>query len=130
VRFRYFDPSQQQTIDGDVRGRTEVAELISMISTVSSGSGSPAVELSRHDGSTLVIAPSDERAVLLWTEPGGVTSHTVGDDQGESLVFDYFGAYTEMPARFSIPLSAAVGAAGDYLELGSPASGAVRFESD
>lgn len=130
MRFRYFDPTQQQTIDGDVRGRTDVAELIAMISTISGGGGSPAVELSRHDGSTLMIGPTAERAVILWTRPDGETSHSVGGVEGDAIVFDYFGAYTEMPARFSIPLASAVIAAGDYVEHGSPASDWLLFESD
>jgi Immunity protein Imm1 len=121
VRFRYFDPSQQSSVEGDVRTDRDVAELIGLVLRLH-GSHSPAIEFAGHDGSSLMVGISGPRAVLLFTSPEGNTSHSVAastaDLIGDGVVFDYFGAYTEMPAAYSVPTDVAVSAAADYVTSG------------
>jgi len=122
VRFRYFDPEQQTTVDGEIHSPAAVAELIGLVLRLP-GRNCPAVELSGHDGSSLVVGVSGPRAVLLWTDATGRTAHSVApstDLIGEGVVFDYFGAYTELPAPYSVPVDVAVAAAGEYVATGRP----------
>jgi hypothetical protein len=122
VRFRYFDPSQQATVEGEVHTATDVAELMGLVLRLP-GSHAPAVEFAGHDGSSLVVGVAGPRAVVLWTDVEGHTAHTVAassaDLIGDGVVFDYFGAYTEMPAGYSVPTDVAVAAAVDYVVTGA-----------
>jgi hypothetical protein len=80
------------------------------------------VEFAGHDGASLVVGVAGPRAVLLFTDVDGRTAHSVAassaDLIGEGVVFDYFGAYTEMPASYSIPTDVAVAAAAGYVATG------------
>lgn len=125
MRFRYFDPAQQSTVEGDVQSRADATELIGLVIRLP-GSHVPAVEFLGHDGSSLLIGISGPRAVLLFTAADGRTTHSLAEScadlMGEGVVFDCFGAYTEMPASYCIATGAAVAAAGDYVETsGTPA---------
>ena len=120
MRFRYFDPSQQSTVDGEVTSHADLSELVGHVASLRGGAGAPALELSRHDGSSLVLGLSGDRAVLLWTDPSGETAHSVGATGGDSLVFDYFGAYTELPASYAVRSAEAIDAAAGYLDGGRP----------
>lgn len=123
VRFRYFDPAQQSSVEGEVRSPDEVAELVGLVLR-QPGSHSPALEFVRHDGCSLLLGVNGPRAVLLWTDAEGRTSHSVAtstaDLIGEGVVFDYFGAYTELPAGYSVPLDIAVAAVAEYVRTGEP----------
>ena len=64
-----------------------------------------------------MVGVSGPRAVLLWTDATGRAAHSVApstDLIGEGVVFDYFGAYTEMPAAYSVSVDVAVAAAAEY----------------
>jgi hypothetical protein len=113
VRFRYFDPSEQSTVEGDVRSVPEVAELISLVGGLRTGRA-PAVELVGSDGSSLVVGVAGERAVLLFTDAGGEATHSMGGEPGEGVVFDFFGSYTELPGAYAVPVGVAVQAAGEF----------------
>jgi hypothetical protein len=115
VRFRYFDPLQQSTVEGELTAGAEVAELVSVVTQLRA-SCSPAVELSGRDGSSLVLGIADDRAVVLWTSADGTTRHSVGSGSAERVAFDYFGAVTQVPGHYTVPLTAALTAAGGYVE--------------
>jgi hypothetical protein len=120
VRFRYFDPAEQSTVEGDVHASGEVAELISLVGSLRADRA-PAVELLGGDGSSLVVGVSGERAVLLFTDAGGSATHSVrgtaatsADSDSGGIVFDYFGSYTELPASYAVPVGVAVAAADGF----------------
>ena len=121
MRFRYFDPTEQSTVEGDVHASGEVAELISLVGSLRADRA-PAVELLGGDGSSLVVGVNGERAVLLFTDSGGSATHSVGSTTGGSgntgntggVVFDYFGSYTELPASYAVPVGVAVAAADGF----------------
>jgi hypothetical protein len=115
VRFRYFDPLQQSTVEGQLRAGAEVAELVSLVTQLR-GDCSPALELTGRDGSSLVLGISKDRAVVLWTSADGTTSHSVGGPHDERVHFDYFGAITQVPGHYTVPLTTAVDAVGGYVD--------------
>ena len=116
MRFRYFDPLEQSTVEGDVRSSGEVAELISMVGMLRAGRA-PAIELVGTDGSSLVVGVAGERAVLLFTDADGAAAHSVADGEASpdsGVVFDYFGSYTELPGTYAVPVGVAVEAADGF----------------
>jgi hypothetical protein len=118
MRFRYFDPLQQSTVEGDLGAGSEVAELVGLVTQLRAGCV-PAFELTGRDGSSLVLGVSAEHAVVLWTSAEGTSSHSVGAG-GHRVAFDYFGAMTQLPAHYTVPLTAALTAAGGYADTGTP----------
>jgi hypothetical protein len=115
VRFRYFDPLQQSTVEGHVSAGIEVAELVNLVTQLRADC-SPALELTGGDGSSLVLGIARDRAVVLWTSADGTTSHSVGAPCEQRVVFDYFGAFTQVPGHYTVPLPAAVSAAGGFVD--------------
>lgn len=115
MRFRYFDPLQQSTVEGELTAGTEVAELVGMVTQLRADC-SPALELTGADGSSLVLGVARDRAVVLWTAPDGTTRHTTGGPSDARVVFDYFGAFTQVPGHYTVPLTAAVSAAGGFVD--------------
>ncbi|MCW2495601.1 Imm1 family immunity protein [Jatrophihabitans sp.] len=130
MRFRYFDPSEQSTIEGDVQSGPEVAELISLVGGLRTGRA-PAVELVGNDGSSLVVGVAGERAVLLFTDACGEAAHSVSETAGPGVVFDFFGSYTELPGGYAVPVGVAVEAA-DGFAAGArpPAASELRLAHD
>jgi hypothetical protein len=115
VRFRYFDPAEQSTVEGDVRAGGEMAELLTLVGSLRADR-SPAVELVGGDGSSLVVGVSGERAVLLFTDAAGAATHSVATSAGDrsGVVFDFFGSYTELPGSYAVPVGVAVEAADGF----------------
>jgi hypothetical protein len=74
------------------------------------------LELSGRDGSSLVLGIARDRAVVLWTSADGTTSHSVGERRDQHVMFDYFGACTQVPGHYAVPLPLALSAAGGYVE--------------
>ncbi len=78
------------------------------------------VTLNAPDGSCLVIGLGRELSVLNYIAPGGwPAQHVVGDEANEGLI-DYmcFGQFSEMPARYAVPLEDAIDAAVEYFSSG------------
>lgn len=115
MRFRYFDPLQQSTVEGELNEAAQVAELVGLVTQLRADC-SPALELSGRDGSTLVLGVVHDRAVVLWTAADGTSSHSVGGPHDGRVSFDYFGAFTQVPGHYTVPLRAALDAAGGYVD--------------
>jgi hypothetical protein len=115
VRFRYFDPLQQSTVEGELSAGAEVAELVGLVTQLRADC-SPALELAGRDGSSLVLGVARDRAVVLWTSADGTTSHSIGGPSDERVNFDYFGAITQVPGHYTVPLRIAVAAVGGYVD--------------
>lgn len=115
MRFRYFDPLQQSIVEGDLQAGADVADLVGRVSDLRAEC-SPALELAGPDGSSMVIGVDRDRAVVLWTTADGTTRHSIGGAPTERAMFDYFGACTQVPGHYAVPLAAAVSAAGGYVD--------------
>ncbi|MGI8680190.1 MAG: Imm1 family immunity protein [Jatrophihabitans sp.] len=115
MRFRYFDPMQQSVVEGQLSAGADVAELVGRIADLGVDC-SPALEIVDADGTSIVLGVDHDRAVVLWTTADGTTRHSIGGAAGERAMFDYFGARTQMPGHYAVPLATAVTAAGSYVD--------------
>lgn len=129
MRFRYFDPLQQSTVEGQLTAGAEVAELVGLVTQLRADC-SPALELSGRDGTSLVLGISRDRAVVLWTTADGTTSHSVGGPSDRRVTFDYFGAFTQVPGHYSVPLNTAMRAVGGFVDGRCGASPPLPFAVD
>jgi hypothetical protein len=120
VRFRYFDPLQQSTVEGELSAG-EVGELVGLVAALRADLA-PALELTGRDGSSLVLGVVADRAVVLWTGADGTSCHSVGGPHDGRVSFDYFGAFTQVPGHYTVPLSAAVDAVRGYVRTGGAPS--------
>jgi hypothetical protein len=68
--------------------------------------------LNAAGGSSLAIGLGRELSVLSYTAPGGwPAKHVHGDEANNGLIgYDYFGHFSEMPARYAIPVLEALDA--------------------
>lgn len=130
MRCRYFDPATERTVAAEVSSVQDLAGLIEAVREFQGGRGVPALELSDEKASTLTLGIAGQRAIVLWADPLDATFHSVSDFEGNSLIFDYFGSYTEVPAGFSVPIGAALRCAEYFLNLGTPINGEVTLEPD
>jgi hypothetical protein len=90
----------------------------------------PAAELVREDGSTLSLGTDGEWAALVWVDSLGDSHHSVGDDRGSHLVYDYFGSWSEAPVHCQVPLQHAVDAMEQFVQHGTPVTERVIFQPD
>ena len=121
MRFRYFDPLQQSTVEGELTAGSDVVELVGLVTQLRADC-SPALEVTGRDGSSLVFGIAGDRAVVLWTSADGTTSHSVGGPHDERVTFDYFGAFTQVPGHYTVPLATAVQAVSRFVD-GRPGAG-------
>jgi Immunity protein Imm1 len=131
AQARYFDPDQDESVEQEVADPAQFAEVLAAAGRLSSERGSPAVELSKDDGSALVLARSGASVALLWMDALGSSFHSVGDPEADDLLtVDYFGSHTEIPRMFAVPLDTAVAAADAYLTGSDPAVSGLVLEPD
>lgn len=114
MRFRYFDPMQQEVVEGELVDSDQVAHLVGVVTELRADC-CPALEFADLDGSSLVLGIAHDRAVVLWTTADGTTRHSVGA-HADHVMFDYFGACTQVPGHYTVPLTTAVDAAGGYVD--------------
>ena len=126
----YFDPDHDETIRADGIGESDVAALVSTVTSLSSGRGHPALELGRDDGTALSIGTDGQRAYLVWTNSVGDSLHSVSGEGGGVLVYDYFGSLSEAPADQLVSLADAIDCGTQFLRHGVPDTAAVIFSPD
>jgi len=80
------------------------------------------VVLHAPNGSSLAIGLGREVSVLSYAVPGGWPArHAVGDETNDALItFDYFGHFSEMPARYAVPVETALEATVEFFNSGKP----------
>jgi hypothetical protein len=125
-----FNPSNEKVIVIDSPDIAAVEQLIRQSVALSLGRGCPAVELTRPDGASLTIGTDGQRSVLVWVNSLGNSSHTISEQLGATLIYDYFGSWSEVPAQWTVSLPDALAAARRFLDVGIPESDALLFELD
>jgi hypothetical protein len=132
VLARYVPPTSDSPIELDVRSAEALDEVLAAAAHDGSERGAPALELTSGEGPTLVIAQVLQGAVLLWTDALGDSFHSVGSDSSveNTVVFDYFGSYTEVPAEFVVPLDLGLAAVRAFLAGDHPAAAGLALEPD
>jgi hypothetical protein len=126
----YFDPDRGETVHAGGIGEKDVAALVSMVTSMSSGRGHPALELVREDGTALSIGTDGQRAHVVWTNALGDSLHSVGGAGGGVLVYDYFGSWSEAPDDQLASLPDAIDCGTQFLRQGVPDTTSVIFSPD
>lgn len=117
MRARYLPPGSVKPVELDVLSGEEASDLLTNATEVHGAHRISAVEFSGDDGSVLVIGQARVGAVILWANPLGQTMHSVGRAGAEgTMIFDYFGSYTEVPAEFAVPLDLAHAVVGAFVD--------------
>lgn len=127
VIARYMDPRTEQVVESPIASPGDVATVVSAALALVSGRGRPAIDFQRSDGSTLIYASDGDRALLVWTDSLGASFHSVGGREGGSLIFDYFGSWSEAPSEHTVTTIAAIDCLVMHVEQGGPGTG-VLFE--
>ena len=130
TRAAYFDPERDLIVEALVNSRTDIEPLLAKTLAMRSGRGHPTLELSRPDGSSLSLATDSSRAFLNWTKSLGESFHSTGDGRSNSLVFDYFGPWSEVPGDHAVGLDGGIECLENFLEHGVPDSPQVSFQPD
>lgn len=132
VRSRYLPPTSDTPIELEVGSADALDEVLRGAASYESDRGLPAVELVRSDGSTLVVGQTRQGMVLLMINSLGEPSHSVGsgDPVDNTVVLDYLGSYTEVPAEFVVPVDLGRAAALAFLNGEDPATAGLTLEPD
>ena len=130
TRAAYFDPDRNLIVEALVNSRTDIEPLLAKTLANRSGRGHPTLELSRPDGSSLSLATDGSRAFLSWTNSLGESFHSTGDGENNSLVFDYFGSWSEVPGDNLVGLDDGIDCLENFLEHGVPDNPQVLFQPD
>lgn len=118
-------------LEFNVSSGEELDHVLDQAADRASDRGIPVVELTGDSGSTLVICQTPDGTVLMLVDPLGESMHSVGEELGEdTVIFDYFGSYTEVPSAFAVPTGLARAAARAFLRADDPTSVGVSLEPD
>lgn len=126
----YWDPTLNKEIVVDLASETDLWTLIHLVSTIRSERGCPALEVRKSDGSSASLATDGKRALITWTNSLQETFHSVGDQGGDVMVFDYFGSWSEAPSSWLVTLEEAQLSLLAYATNGLPDTENVVFQPD
>ncbi len=129
MRAGYFDPVTEQRVETDVSA-ADLHELVDVVSRLRTQRGTPTIEMTKSDGSTLSFSFDDECAFLVWTDALGESSHSLGGRFERDLVFDYFGSWSEAPAEYLVRYADGLAAVVEFLRVGSPVTDSIIFSPD
>jgi hypothetical protein len=89
------------------------------------------VILNAPDGSNMAIGLGRDLSVLSYSTAGGwPAQHVVGDSHREGLLtYTYLGDFSEMPARYAIPVQEAIEATVEFFNSGRR-TGRLTWEND
>jgi hypothetical protein len=132
MRASYFDPVNDKTVEIPQCSEGDVLGLLDVVMALRSQRGHPALELTIADGATLSLSTDGESAYLGWTSSLGDSFHSVGNDQNGvgSLVFDYFGSWSETPRRYLVSVGDALLCMQRFFLTGTADTDRVHFEPD
>lgn len=129
-----FMHSRTETIEEwEVSDHEDVVRLLAYVIDLAAdlGIGTSAIVLAHDSGSQLMLAPTTEGIVMMWTDPLEDTFHSVGSVSTKGVVvFSYFGEYSEVPAEFAVPSKLAVEAADVFIRSGIPSVEGLIFQAD
>ena len=123
----YFDPRSGEAVEVSTDSLESIIKLIHEMGSINSDRGHPTVELLRDDGSSLAVSTDEGRAFLVWIDPLGDSHHSVGEADNTSMVFDYFGSWSEAPPDQLVPIDKVTGCVAAFMSGGSPATDSVLF---
>ncbi|WP_074946411.1 Imm1 family immunity protein [Jiangella alba] len=118
---RYLPPNTDTPRESSISSEQDLDRLLAEAADLRTERGIPTLELIAPNGATLVIAQAGNGVVIMWIDALGESMHSVGstDTQG-TVVFDYYGSYTEVPAEFVVPPELGKAAALEVAAKGQP----------
>jgi hypothetical protein len=127
MRAAYWDPAREVICETDVSADAG-RPLIDAVLGHRSGRGHPALEVTRPDGSGLVVGTDGQLAIVMWTDSFGESFRSVGDDHDSRvLIYDYFGSWSEAPGSALVDLDDAITCLERFLTTGAPDGHRVLF---
>jgi hypothetical protein len=130
MRASYFEPAKDEAVELAGCSVDNISSLLGVILGLSSKRGHPTLELVRGDGSSLALSTDGTRAYLVFVNSLGESFHSTGGSGGESMVFDYFGSWSEAPASSLVSLEYAQQCAEAFALTGTADTDRVLFEPD
>jgi hypothetical protein len=130
IEGEYWNPVNDSIVTGQVAGQKDLVRPLATVSELRGPRDLPAIQLLRPNGSCLSIATDGLRWCLVWSDSLGASFHSVGGDQGPSLVYDYFGSWSETPAEWTVATAVALESARHFMQLSTPDSESVLYEPD
>jgi hypothetical protein len=127
---RYFDPTTDAAVTVEAVTADTVDTLVQTILAKRSDRGHPAIEVARNGGASMSLGTDGNRACLVWVNGLGESFHSVGEGDGQPLVYDYFGSWTEAPDDWTVPLAEAVRCIQTFTATGTAATESVLFAPD
>jgi hypothetical protein len=131
VLSRHYNPVTDEQVRTVLSAQQDLLAVVEAVLGLSSGRGCPAVEVTHEDdGSSLSLGTDGEWAALVWVDALGASHHSLGQENRETLVYDYFGSWTEAPGDWLVPLEDAVESLSRFAQREEPSTELVAFESD
>jgi hypothetical protein len=129
IQAFYWDPDNEAIVE-TTASAVVLEDLVASMIRLRSLRGCPVLELRRPDGSSVSLGTDGERAVVVWINSLGESFTSVGSWEGPTLVYDYFGSWTEAPGASLVTHADAVRCLARFLVVGSPATQQVLFTPD
>lgn len=130
MRATYYDPASDLAAETAVADAESALALVQGMGRLASGRGRPTVEFVRDDGASLAVSSDGERAFMVWIDPLGDSHHSVGGAFFGTLVFDYFGSWSEARGDQLVSVDHIAECLAEFFSGGSPATGTVVFSPD
>lgn len=117
-------------MERNVVADSDLEDVLDRVVGLRSGRGHPAVEFKLDDGSTLSLGTDGARAFLVWMNSMGESFSSRGSGEEPSLVYDYFGSWSEASSDALVSLTDAVESVRQFLHSGVPGTETVIFSPD
>jgi Immunity protein Imm1 len=132
MQASYYDPVKDKIVNIRECSEDDVQGLLEATLAQRSTRGHPTLELMRGDGASLSVSTDGKRAYLVWVNSLGESFHSVGSDpcEGATLIFDYFGSWSEAPQQHLVNLEDAMQCARNFFRTGAADTDRVLFEPD
>jgi hypothetical protein len=132
MRAAYYELARDETVTRSECSPDDIRSLIDVILSLNSPSGHPVLDISRDDGSNMMLATDGERALVVWVDPLHESYHSVGDGKNidETMIFNTFGTWSEAPGNWLVNLDEAIECIMAFARTGTVGTGRVTFEPD
>jgi hypothetical protein len=132
MRASYYDPTSDKVVEVTECLQCDVPGLVAEVLKLQTLRGNPTLEFKREDGAYLSLSTDGELAYLVWVNQLGESFHSVGSGrpEGESLIFDYFGSWSEALPGNLVSMEEAMHSVDNFFLTGTADTKSVLFEPD
>jgi hypothetical protein len=130
MQASYYNPIEENVIYVLKCSVGDVPILLRTVLSLSTPRGRPTLEFMRDDESTLSLSTNGRQAFLVWIDSIGNSFHSIGSNNDDSFIFDYFGSYSEALPDSLVALDEAQDCVINFFRTGKPDTGHVMFEAE